>query len=59
MDVADLPVPQIPAAATGDVNKGKKKRKAKSDEIEASGSKDGLPASPQVCLLRKMIVRLS
>ena len=56
---ADVPAaPAAAAAAGGDVDKSKKKRKAKSDDDNgASGSKD-VPASPQVCLLRKHIVRL-
>lgn len=49
-EVTDLPSSDVPAAAaaTGDVEKSKKKRKAMSDESNgASGSKD-VPASPQV-----------
>ena len=61
LEVADVAadVPAAPAAAAGgDVDKSKKKRKAKSDDDNgASGSKD-VPASPQVCLPRKHIVRL-
>lgn len=49
--MADLPAPAVPAVAAGDVEKvekPKKKRKLKSDDVQEAGSSKDHAASPQV-----------
>ncbi len=43
VDITDIPAPAVPAVASGDVEKVKKKRKKTEHGDGASGSKDAAP----------------